>query len=549
MDWRASARHGILLTVPSHIPFSPATAMHLTPPDIAVFIGFFSVVIGLSVWKSRQGSNREAESSDYFLAGRGLTWPLIGISIVAANISTEQMVGMAGQAAGSTGLAVSCWQLTGSVFIVLISITLLPKFLRAGIYTMPEYLEYRYNSAARSVMATLTVVIYVAVMLPAVLYSGGVTLRAITGMELTTAVWLAGMIGAGYSTFGGLKAIAWADLVQGLALLAGGLLVFYLGLHKIGGWDSFSEANAEKLHMVLPADNPSLPWTGVLGGMWIVAIYYCGLNQFIVQRNLAAKSLRHGQLGMIFAGGLWLIVPFAIVMPGLMAEQLYSDLLTETPDAAFPTLVTQLVSPGLRGFIYAAIAGAVTSTLASLLNSASTIATMDVYRRMFHGGASQTNLVWLGRGFTTAFVIAGCMIAPILDDPRFGGVFQYIQQFQGYIWPGVVAAFVVPLVLPKVPDGAGVMALLLGPIAYAAFQFTEKCAARPWGHNLHFLIQVLLAFSIVTFVMAIWTWAAPRATPKQLPQQSDIQLHSGPVVYITGSLVILGVLAFFFIFW
>ena len=164
-----------------------------------------------------------------------------------------------------------------------------------------------------------------------------------------------------------------------------------------GGWEAFASANADKLHMILPASNPELPWTGVLGGMWIVMIYYCGLNQFIVQRNLAAKSLQHGQLGMIFAGALWLLVPFAIVMPGLMAQQLYADRLTATPDAAFPTLITQLIPAGVRGFIYAAIAGAVTSTLASLLNSASTITTMDVYRNMIHKTASQTVLVWLGR--------------------------------------------------------------------------------------------------------------------------------------------------------
>jgi SSS family solute:Na+ symporter len=523
--------------------------MNITPQDLAVFIGFFAIVVGLSVWKSRKAAGHEEDSSDFFLAGRGLTWPLIGISIVAANISTEQMVGMAGQAAGSTGLAVSCWQLLGSVFIVIISMTLLPKFLRAGIYTMPEYLEYRYNTAARGIMAVLTVVIYAVVMLPAVLYSGGVTLRAITGMELTKAVWLIGLIGAGYSTVGGLKAIAWADLVQGLALLAGGMLIFFLGLHAIGGWDKFAEFNADKLHMVMPADNKDLPWTGVAGGMWIVMIYYCGLNQFIVQRNLAAKSLKHGQLGMIFAGGLWLLVPFAMVMPGLMARQLYGAQLADKADAAFPTMVTQLVSPGIRGFIYAAIAGAVTSTLASLLNSASTIATMDVYRRMFARSASQNRLVWLGRGLTLAFVIAGCSIAPALDDPRFGGVFQYIQQFQGYIWPGVVAAFVMPFVLPKVPAAAGAVALVTGPFAYAAFQFTTKSAERPWGHDIHFLLQVLLAFLIVAAAMTVMTLASPLANPKALPERGEIDLRTEPVVKIAGALVILGVVAFFIVFW
>lgn len=523
----------------------PKQPMNITAPDLAVFIGFFVVVVSLSIWKSRKKAGHDEDSSDFFLAGRGLTWPLIGISIVAANISTEQMVGMAGQAAGTTGLAVSAWQLMGSVFIVLIAMTLLPRFLRAGIYTMPEYLEYRYNKLARGLMAVLTVVIYAVVMLPAVLYSGGVTLRAITGIDLATSVWLIGLIGAGYAAVGGLKAIAWADLVQGLALLAGGLLIFFLGLNAIGGWDVFCEFNAEKLHMVKPADNPDLPWTGVAGGMWIVMIYYCGLNQFIVQRNLAAKSLRDGQLGMVFAGALWLLVPFAMVMPGLMAQQLYGAELAKTTDAAFPTMVTKLVAPGLRGFIYAAIAGAVTSTLASLLNSASTIATMDVYRSMVRPQAGQQALVWLGRGMTVLFVVGGCLIAPALDNPKFGGVFQYIQQFQGYIWPGVVAAFLMPFVLRKVPDVAGPVALLLGPAVYAVLQFSQK-----WGmHDIHFLLQVLMAFVVVAAVMVVLTLAMPRSKPRELPVREAVSLETDLVVKVAGGLVIAAVVVFFYIFW
>jgi SSS family solute:Na+ symporter len=561
--------------------------MNLATPDVVVIALFFVVVIGLSVWKSRRVKEEGADSSDFFLAGRGLTWPLIGISIVAANISTEQMVGMAGQAAGSTGLAVSGWQLMGSVFIVIIAMTLLPRFLRAGIYTMPEYLEYRYNGLTRGIMAVLTVVIYAVVMLPAVLYSGGVTLRAVTGMELVPAIWIIGLIGAGYAAVGGLKAIAWADLVQGIALLVGGLLVFFLGLYAVGGWDEFTKANADKLHMVLPANNPDLPWTGVAGGMWIVMIYYCGLNQFIVQRNLAAKSLKHGQLGMIFAGGLWLLVPFAIVMPGLLAQQLYAEKLAGTTDAAFPTMVTELVKPGLRGFIYAAIAGAVTSTLASLLNSASTVFTMDVYRRMFSPNASQSHLVWLGRGLTVGFVLAGCMIAPMLANPEFGGVFQYIQQFQGYIWPGVVAAFLMPFVLPRLPGMAGVVALVGGPVLYGISQWltcqglfanktddagkvieygnalmfranegglpsilwdsTERLAAP--NYPIHFLLQVLVVFGILAAVMAVLGAIFPIQKPKVLPVREEISLQTEGVVKIAGALVIAGVVAFFIAFW
>lgn len=515
--------------------------MNFAPIDLVSFVLFFAVVIGLSVWKSRIARDHSESSSDFFLAGRGLTWPLIGVSIVAANISTEQMVGMAGQAAGNVGLAVSAWQLTGSVAIVLIALTLLPKFLRAGIYTMPEFLEYRYNPASRAIMALLTIAIYIMVMLPAVLYSGGVTLRTLTGMQLTTAVWIIGLIGAAYATFGGLKAIAWADLVQGLALLGGGLLVFALGLQAVGGWSAFAEFNADKLHMILPADNKDLPWTGILSGMWIVNLYYCGLNQFIVQRNLAARSLKDGQLGMIFAGALWLLVPFAIVMPGLMARQLYASEIGETSDAAFPTLIKQLVQPGVRGILCAAIAGAVTSTLASLLNSASTIATMDVYRRLMAPAASQARLVWLGRALTVICMVVACLLAPALDDPKFGGVFQFIQQFQGYIWPGVVAVFVFGILAETAPGAAGVVGLLAGPAIYHLFQTFAK--------DLHFLVQVTLTFSLVMAVLGLITLLWPLAQPRRLPERLEMALETHPVVKMAGAAVIAGVALFFIVFW
>lgn len=505
------------------------------------FILFFVVVIGLSVWKSRRVAGKSEDSSDFFLGGRSLTWPLIGVSIVAANISTEQMVGMAGAAAGGVGLAVSSWQLLGSVFIVVVSMTLLPRFLRAGIYTMPEFLEYRYNQAARTMMAILTVIIYAVVMLPAVLYSGGIALKAIVGFELWQGVILIALIGMVYSTIGGLKAIAWADLVQGLSLLAGGLLVFFLGLKAVGGWDSFAETNADQLHMFLPADHPELPWTGIFSGMWIVMIYYCGLNQFIVQRNLAAKTLRDGQLGMIFAGALWLIVPFAIVMPGLIANQLYGDTLENT-DAAFPTLIKELIPPGISGLIYAAIAGAVTSTLASLLNSSSTIATMDIYRRIINPNASQQKLVLIGRIFTVVVVALAAAIAPALADPKFGGIFKFIQQFQGYIWPGVVGAFVGAFLLPRAPAKAGVAALVTGPVLYFILQQTTKY------HELFFLHQVLIAFIGVALVMVAMTIANPLPEPRKLPVREEVALETDPIVKIAGGLVIAGVAIFFWIF-
>jgi len=510
--------------------------MELNRFDIAVFVAFVGTIVGFSMFKSR----RERTSEDYFLAGRGLRWWLIGISIVAANISTEQFVGMAGQGAGTVGLAVSNWQLVGTVGIVLIAFTLLPRFLRAGIYTMPEYLEYRYNSAARAVMALTTVAVYVVVLVTAVLYSGGLTLRTIFAVPIGEGVWLIGLIAVLYTVWGGLKAVAWADLFQGLALLAGGVVIFFLGLDACGGWAKFSTVNAGRLHMVLESTHEDLPWTGVLSGMWIVIVYYCGLNQFIVQRNLAARTLRDGQLGVIFAGALWLIVPFAIVMPGIMALQLYGSQMT-TSDEAFPMLIRNLTPPGLRGFMFAAIAGAVISSLASMLNSASTIFTMDVYARMLEPRASQRRLLLLGRVMTIAFVIVGCLLAPRLDEPKFGGVFQYIQQFQGYIWPGVVAAFLFGMAVRRAPAAAGLAALIGGPLIYGLFQ--------RFATGVHFLIQVALSFVLLLLAMGLITLAAPLQRPRTLPVRPQMDVKTSTEAKVAGALVIAAVVMFYIVFW
>jgi len=510
--------------------------MELSIIDLLFFVLFFVTVISVSLYKSRQEKNTE----DYFLAGRGLKWYLIGFSIVAANISTEQFVGMSGQGAGNVGLAVAGYQLFGSITIVLVALWFLPKFLRAGIYTMPEYLEYRYNATARAVMALATVVIYVAVTTPAVLYSGAITLHTVFDMNVTRAVWLIGMIAVVYTTWGGLKAVAWADLFQGSALLIGGLVVLVLGLDAVGGLKPFLKANAEKLHMVLPQDHSEMPWTVLLFGLWIPNFYYCGLNQFIMQRTLAAKTLRQGQWGIIFAAGLWLLIPFAIVFPGILSHQLYGSRLA-SPDQAFPTLIRNLVPLGVRGFIFAALAGAVISTLASVLNSAATILTMDLYKRHWAKNAGQKTLVAFGRTMTVAFMIIGCWIAPQLDHPRFGGIFHYIQEFQGYISPGILAAFVFGFLVKQAPAAAGVTALALSAPIYGLLAWEFK--------DLAFLNRMAVTFAALLAILSLITLIWPRRETKPMPEYSQFEGHTHRSVPILGSLVILAVIAFYLIFW
>jgi SSS family solute:Na+ symporter len=508
--------------------------MRVTPLDLAVFAAFYAIVLTFSLLKSRG----EKDTADYFLGGRRLPWWLIGVSIVAANISTEQFVGMAGQAAGRVGLAVSAWQLTGAIGIVIVAFFFLPRFLGAGIYSLPEYLEYRYSPAARAIMSLLTVVIYVAVTLAAVLYSGATALETIFGLRLAAAVWLIAGIAAFYTTWGGLLAAVWADLFQGTALLAGGLITLWLGLDAAGGWTRFVHANADRLHMILPRTHPELPWTVLVGGMWIPIFYYCGLNQFIVQRALAARSLKQGQLGVIFAAALWLIVPFAIVMPGIVSHQLYADRLAIT-DQAYPVLVRDLIPAGARGLIFAALAGAVISTLASVLNSASTIFTMDLYKRHLRHEASERHLVTVGRVSTLVFLALGCGVAmsPVLK----GGVFAFIQEFQGYVSPGILAAFVFGFVVKRAPAAAGVGALLLSGPIYGVLQWR-------WSH-VAYLHRMLLTFGLLLLAMAFVTALRPLGEPKRLPVRADFDMRTTSEVAIAGALVIAAVAAFFLVFW
>ena len=510
--------------------------MELSFLDISLFVAFFAVVIGVSMYKSRKEENEE----DFFLASRGLIWPIIGISLIAANISTEQFVGMAGQGAGNVGLAIASYEWMAAITLVIVAFFFLPKFLSSGIFTIPEFLEYRYNKTARSIMAVYMMITYVAVTIAAVLYSGALALHTIFDMNLTTAVWLIGIIAAIYTTWGGLKAVAWADLFQGSALIIGGAIVLVLGLAAVGGLPNFLETNKDKLHMILPADDPVLPWTALVIGLWIPNLYYWGLNQYIAQRALAAKTLRHGQMGVIFAAMIKLIIPFIIVFPGIIAAQLYAGSLTNT-DAAYPLLIKNLVPAGIRGFIFAALAGAVISSLASMLNSASTIFTMDIYKGHINKDPSRKMLVAVGRIVTVIFVLIGCFIAPNLGSPQFHGIFTYIQEFQGFISPGVLAAFLFGLLVKKAPPITGVVALLLNLVIYAflLIQFNE----------IAFLNRMAISFVIVIVTMTVITIVKPLPKPVVMPVRENFDMAPTRSIKWFGGFVVLATLILYAIFW
>ncbi len=624
--------------------------MELQPLDIIVFIAFIACVIGLGLYKSRKEA---VDEEGYFLAGRGLSWWLIGFSLIAANISTEQFVGMSGQAAGSLGLAIASYEWMAAITLVVVAFFFLPKFLKSGIYTIPEFLEYRYNAASRSIMAFFTMVIYVGVTIAAVIFSGALTVdtlfhgREIFGIieiNVTTASWIIGILAAVYVATGGLKACAWADLLQGSALIIGGAIVVWLaidklgaapineiasglkdgtipaGLENAGGIERFKAINADKLHMFLPRDNPAIPWTALMVGLWIPNFYYWGLNQYITQRTLGAKSLGEGQKGIVFAAALKLIIPFIIVVPGLIAFNLYSGDMAEkaiednteaitlakesneailkagvatakddlvifdlnddfkkmnieqaielkaynatiitaaekagvTPeeetligykyDSAFALLIGKLIPSGyaLQGFMLAAILGAVMSSLASMLNSASTIFTMDLYKKYVNPKASHKNLVFTGRSCVVVFVCIGCFISPYLGDPRFKGIFNYIQEFQGFISPGILAVFVFGLLVKKAPPITGVVGLLLNPPMYYLLM-----KALP---DLSFLDRMAVSFFCVLTVMGIITAIMPMKKPVTMPVNEKMDLQSSNSAKILGTIVILATIVLYIIF-
>jgi SSS family solute:Na+ symporter len=296
--------------------------------------------------------------------------------------------------------------------------------------------------------------------------------------------------------------------------------------------------------MILPADHPVIPWTALVIGLWIPNFYYWGLNQFITQRTLAAKSVKQGQLGIIFAAFLKLTIPFIIIFPGIMSYQLFRSELTSpgaTTDQAYPLLIRNLVGPGLRGFILAAIVGAVISTLSSLLNSVATILTMDLYKRHLKKEASGESLVRIGRYLTVVFVLIVCLIAPHLGDPKFKGIFNYIQEFQGYISPGILAAFVFGLFIKRTPAAAGITSLLLCVPVYGFLQWQ-------FGH-IAFLNRMAITFVILIAVMTMITAAKPLREPKILPVKAGFDTRSSPLLKWLSLIIIAATIGLYIIFW
>ncbi len=504
--------------------------------DHLVFGAYLLVVAAVGILASR----RKEQSDDYFLAGRNLTWWVIGGSLIAANISTHHFIGMSGQ--GFTiGLAIASYEWIAAIALIIYGKFFLPYYLKTRITTMPEFLETRFNHRVRLTFAIISLVGYVFIELAVVLYTGSLAIESIFGLPLTWGLAILCLIGGGYTIYGGLRSVAFTDVIQVAVLIVGGLVVTGLGLVAVGGatpgyganlWDGLravADGSPEKFHMVQPWNHPELPWIGVFfGGMWLANIFYWGCNQFITQRTLAARSVWHGQMGVVFAGFLKLLVPVLVVLPGIIAWRLYDPaegllrarFTLAKGDLAFPTLVRQLLPPGLTGLVMAGLMGAVMSTIASLLASSSSIFTFDIYQRHLNPAASGRRLILVGRLATLAVLVVATVVGWFLRD--LGAIFTYIQKYWSIAYPSICAVFLAGFFWPRANARGCLAALLAGPLWAGLYTVAE---GRDWIFTLPFLTRAGIDF---LFCWALIWWL--RSPAGAVPAQARIDRSFPPAV-------------------
>ncbi|RXI47709.1 solute:sodium symporter family transporter [Clostridium tetani] len=476
------------------------------------FVAFTALVAVLSWYKTR---NDDLSSQDgYFLAGRSLTGVFIGGSLMLTNLSTEQMVGLNGQGYKYT-MAVMAWEVTSAFALVLMSQVFLPRYLKSGITTIPNFLEERYDSCTRRIISILFLIGYMAAYLPTVLYSGAVVLNSIFNVPevfgigqmqaLIMTVWAIGIVGSIYAIFGGLKAVAVSDTYNGVGLLIGGFMITVFALIKLGGGslaqgvDTLITVHPEKLNSIGGADSP-VPWTVLFTGMLFNNLFYWCTNQSIVQRTFGAKNLAEGQKGVLLAGFFKLFGPLYLVLPGIIAFHLYGGSLSNQ-DMAYPTLVVDVLPKSLAGFFAAVLFGAILSSFNSALNSSVTLFTLDIYRPIFKPNSTDEELVHVGKKFGAILAIISMVIAPLIINAP-SGLYNYLQECNGFYNVPILAAILVGFFSKKVPSIAPKIALVFHIIFYSISKIV-------WGH-VNFLHVLGFLFPACVVVMLIIGKIKPR---------------------------------------
>jgi solute:Na+ symporter, SSS family len=504
----------------------------LTTLDWTAIALYFLVVFaaaGYATWRERR-SGMET-SSDYFLAGRNSVWFIVGASLFASNIGSEHLVGLAGTGA-ATGIAVAQFEILAAFVLLLLGWVFAPFYLRSGVYTMPEFLERRYSPAARWYLAGISIAGYVLTKISVTIFAGGIVFEALLGIDFWTGALVVVIATGIYTVAGGLRAVLITDAIQMVVLIGGAIAVTLIGLNAVGGWGELTAAaGPEFMTLWKPATDPNFPWTGIVLGAPILGIWYWCTDQFIVQRVLAARNLSEARRGTVFAGFLKLLPLFIFVIPGVIAYVLVQQgrLTLATPDQALPALIATLLPVGLRGLVVAGLLAALMSSLSSVFNSASTLITWDVYKKI-RPDASEQRLVWVGRISTAVLVGFGLLWIPMMELIP-GTLYQYIQAIQGYIAPPIAAVFLLGLFWSRLNAQGAIAALLTGFVLGFVRLVMElnKGALDGWLFtyaDINFLHFAALLFAICSVVLAV----VSLATPPPRPEQIDRLTYQGAAV-------------------
>ena len=464
----------------------------LHPIDITI-IGIYIVFV---VWFGFRIGKKHKSAEDYFLAGRSMIWPFIGISLFASNISSTTLIGLAGDAY-STGISVYNYEWFATVILVFFVIFILPFVLKSQVYTIPEYLERRYDGRARTYFSILNLFLNIIVDTAASLYVGGLMLKLIfPDIPMWQTISALAVVAGIYTIAGGLAAVIYTDAIQTVMLLLGSVIISIAAFSKVGGWDAITaQVSPDMLSLIRPLDDPGVPWLGLFTGLPLLGVYFWCNNQFMVQRVLSAKNLWHGRLGSLFAGLLKLPVLFIMVLPGTAAILLYPGL--ERADLVYPTLMFDLLPTGLLGLVMAGFIAALMSQIDSTLNSASTLVTVDFVAKA-KPNLSQRQLMIVGRWVTLSFMVLAALWAPQIE--KVGSIWKYLQSVLSYTVPPVVAMFLIGTFWKRANAHGAFLSIVVGVLLAVVFFYINEIAGII---NIHFLYIAPILFVVCTLLIII----------------------------------------------
>ncbi|WP_143307932.1 sodium/sugar symporter [Chitinophaga vietnamensis] len=550
--------------------------------DYLVFLVYFVIVAGYGFYIYNRKKKSTTDTKDFFLAEGSLTWWAIGASLIASNISAEQFIGMSGNGF-NIGLAISTYEWMAAATLIVVAVFFLPIYLKNKIYTMPQFLERRYNQTVSTIMAVFWLLLYVIVNLTSILYLGALAITTISGINFYVCMIMLAAF-AIIITLGGMKVIGYTDVIQVFFLILGGLATTYLALELVSshfgtngvlkGFKLMTEHASDHFHMILHKENPKyldLPGLSVLiGGMWIVNLNYWGCNQYITQRALGA-DLKTARNGLLFAGFLKLLMPIIVVLPGIAAYVLYQEGMFQqamlkdgalNADNAYPVLLN-LLPTGLKGLAFAALTAAVVASLAGKANSISTIFSLDIYKKIYNKEADEKKVVGVGRTVVIVTMIIAIVISNFLGIDKKGG-FQFIQEYTGFVSPGVFAMFIMGFFWKRTTSNAALFAMIGGLLLSFLFKFMPAwvdlqplhavglSALNPDSHlyEMPFIDRMGFVFLICVMGMVIITLADPKSANNPKGLAIDGAMFKPSLGFTVGALLICGVLmALYTVFW